>query len=132
MVIQASGVESHHAMGVVERYHTPLRRVFNAVRIDDPGLSDELSLPLVLKAVNVTMGPDGLVPSLLLYVRLYGFPAHETYPRQACRKRTVAAALSVPAHAACESSIYAELRSHLPPSARVIIHTGSKMRVSRE
>jgi hypothetical protein len=60
-------VEAHNSVGKVERYHTPLRRAYNIMRAEDPSLSREGSLQAAVKAVNDTAGPNGLVPTLLVF-----------------------------------------------------------------
>src|SRR6266516_2784041 len=61
-------VEAHWSIGKLERYHAPQRRAFDI-------LYDELAattsadaiLQMAVKAVNDTAGPDGLVPTLLVF-----------------------------------------------------------------
>jgi len=67
-------VEAHNSIGKLERYHAPLRRAFNVIRGDlqSQGASNESILQMAVKAVNDTAGPDGLVPTLLVF---------GTYPR---------------------------------------------------
>lgn len=62
-----SGVESHNALGVGERYHSYLRRIYNKVRTRDPAMDPKYALQLAIKAVNDTAGPSGLVPTLLVF-----------------------------------------------------------------
>jgi hypothetical protein len=61
-------VEAHWAMGKVERAHAPLRRAFNILK-DELGdrTDDENILQMAVKALNDTAGPDGLVPTLLVF-----------------------------------------------------------------
>ncbi|KAI0994222.1 hypothetical protein K3495_g13960, partial [Podosphaera aphanis] len=49
--------EVHHGVGRVERYHIPLRQAYEVI-------SKDLAKT---KAVNDTAGPDGLVPTLLVF-----------------------------------------------------------------
>src|SRR5579862_9447689 len=67
-------VEAHNSIGKLERYHAPLRRAFNVITADLQGhdANDEIILQMAVKAVNDTAGPDGLVPTLLVF---------GTYPR---------------------------------------------------
>src|SRR5204863_651770 len=60
-------VEAHHSIGKVERYHRPLRRAYEIVTEEHPELSDEDRLQMALKAVNDTAGPNGLIPTLLVF-----------------------------------------------------------------
>ena len=63
--VQLSGIESHNSLGVGEKYHAPLRRVYRKIRNEEPKLEKSTVLQLANKAINDTMGPEGLVPSLL-------------------------------------------------------------------
>lgn len=61
-------VEAHWAIGKIERAHTPLRRTFNILRAElDSKTDDESILQMAIKALNDTAGPDGLVPTLLIF-----------------------------------------------------------------
>ena len=71
---QKSGVESHNSIGNGERYHSPLRRIFNKINHDQPSLDFEYALRLSVKSMNDTMGPNGLVPSFLVFGTLPRFP----------------------------------------------------------
>lgn len=73
--VQLSGVEGHDAIGVGERYHQPLRQVFHKVLKDHPSIDSEIGLRLAVKALNDTAGPEGVVPSLLVFGSLLSFPA---------------------------------------------------------
>lgn len=50
-----------------ERFHGPLRTIFKKIRKERPDLPRDLVLQTALKAMNDTIGPEGLVPSLLVY-----------------------------------------------------------------
>jgi hypothetical protein len=62
-------VEAHHSIGKVERYHDPLRRAYKIIRTElkNEGIEDETCLQMAVKAINDTAGPDGLVPTLLIF-----------------------------------------------------------------
>jgi hypothetical protein len=61
-------VEAHWSMGKVERYHAPLRHAYEIMRAElDSSTSDAAVLQMAVKAVNDTAGPDGLVPTLLVF-----------------------------------------------------------------
>lgn len=60
-------VEAHNSVGIVERYHIPLRRVYNILLIELPDITREERLQMAIKSVNDTAGPDGLVPTLLVF-----------------------------------------------------------------
>jgi len=61
-------VEAHWSIGKVERYHAPLRRAYEILRAElGSGISNDAVLQMAVKAVNDTVGPDGLVPTLLVF-----------------------------------------------------------------
>ena len=61
-------VEAHNSVGKVERYHAPLRRAYEIIRdeVRDRVNSDSI-LQMAVKAVNDTAGPNGLIPTLLVF-----------------------------------------------------------------
>lgn len=70
--LQLSGIEVHNAIGIGEKYHGALNiekhtGVFLKVREENPRLYRETDLCISIKAVNDTMGPSVLVPTLLVY-----------------------------------------------------------------
>ncbi|KAA8490625.1 hypothetical protein FVE85_9398 [Porphyridium purpureum] len=60
-------VESHWSQGTVERHHEPLRKVYLRVRHDFPNMESKDCLAIAVRAINVTTGPEGLIPSLLVF-----------------------------------------------------------------
>lgn len=62
-----SGVESHNSLGVRERYHDYLRKVYTKVRDDLPNIDLEYSLKLAVNTMNDTAEQDGLVLTLLVF-----------------------------------------------------------------
>ena len=60
--------EAHWSIGKTERYHAPLRRAWDILHSELAGsMSEEAILQMAVKAVNDTAGPDGLVPTLLVF-----------------------------------------------------------------
>jgi hypothetical protein len=60
-------VEAHHGIGKVERYHAPLRRAYAIISNECEGTPKEIVLQMAVKAVNDTAGPNGIVPTLLVF-----------------------------------------------------------------
>lgn len=88
-------VESAHSISIVERYHQPLIRAFNIIRNESPDTAKQDILQMALKAVNDSLGPDGLVSKLLVIgailrlVLLTDQPTPSTFQRSvALRKPT--------------------------------------------
>ena len=51
----------------MEWYYIPLHRVYKIISLKLKGVSEELTLQMVIKAVNDFAGLDGLVPILLVF-----------------------------------------------------------------
>ena len=61
-------VEAHWSIGKVERYHAVLQRAFKILYAELSTVSSkEAILQAAVKAVNDTVGPDGIVPTLLVF-----------------------------------------------------------------
>jgi hypothetical protein len=61
-------VEAHWAVGKVERSHAPLRRAYNILMAEIGHCTDEETvLQMAVKALNDTAGPNGIVPTLLVF-----------------------------------------------------------------
>lgn len=74
--LRHTGVTSHNSVGAGETYHAIIRHIFNKLSLEHPNISDELKLAITVKAVNDTAGPNGLVPSLLLFVVIPRIPEY--------------------------------------------------------
>ena len=60
-------VKAYNSVGIVKRYHSPIRRAYHIVMTEIPGIDKEMVLQMAFKAINDTAGLDGLVPTLLVY-----------------------------------------------------------------
>lgn len=62
-------VEAHWSIGMVKRYHAVLRRAYKVIAADlqGCGLNKETILQMAAKAINDTAGPNGVVPTLLVF-----------------------------------------------------------------
>lgn len=92
-------VEAANSMSIVERYHTPIRRAYKIICQEAPDLSKECALQMSVKAVNDSVGPDGLVPTLLVFGALprLGLPSDPPTPstfKRAVALRKATAAMS--------------------------------------
>lgn len=65
--LQLSLVGAQNTIGTEEQYHSPLRRICLAIRESYQHLGEKLALCLPIKALNDTKGPEGLVPTLLIF-----------------------------------------------------------------
>lgn len=55
-------------LGLRERYHSVILRLYSGAKAYHPSITDEYALGVALKALNETMGIDGITPTLLVYV----------------------------------------------------------------
>lgn len=67
IIVKNIPVEAHHSIGLVERYHGPLRRMYTIITAELPGIKPELALQMSFKALNDSAGPNDLVPILLVF-----------------------------------------------------------------
>jgi hypothetical protein len=59
--------ESHSSLGAGEQIHYRIRTIYNKISAEHPDLQPSMRLSINIKALNDTAGPDGLVPSLLVF-----------------------------------------------------------------
>lgn len=58
-------------MPYVERYYTPIQHAYQIVTSEVLDLDAEAVLLIAVKFINHSTGPDGLVPTLLVYGALH-------------------------------------------------------------
>ena len=83
IIMKPTPTESHNSLSSCERYHAPLRRIYKKLQIEFPRLNEDTRLSLAVQALNNTAGPDGLVPTLLVFGMVPKLPlGHiENYPK---------------------------------------------------
>ncbi|EED20820.1 conserved hypothetical protein [Talaromyces stipitatus ATCC 10500] len=67
MMMVSVPIEAHWLIGTIEHYHAVLYRSYEIISEEVPELAPELALQMAVKAVNDTTGPDGYVPTLLIF-----------------------------------------------------------------
>ena len=62
-------VEAYNSVGLVKRYHAPLRRSYEIIQdeLKDEHIDKEIVLQMAVKAVNDSAGPNGIIPTLLVF-----------------------------------------------------------------
>jgi hypothetical protein len=88
-------VKAHNSIGIVERYHGPIRRAYLIITTEIQGIDKDMALQMAFKAINDTAGPDGLVPTLLVYGALprmveYDAPSPTVTQRSAALRKAMA------------------------------------------
>lgn len=131
--VQLSGIESHNAIGVGERYHAPLRRIYNKIREDVPDIVPTLALQLTVKAMNDTTGPEGLVPSLLVFGILPRFPPTSTRLLSHVDRMEAMELARLEMHSiTAKLKIQKALRSKIPPASTYQVNVGDDVYVYKE
>jgi hypothetical protein len=62
-------IKAHNSVGQVKRYYTPLRHTYKIIqdKLKDKQINKEIMLQIAVKAINDLAGPDGIVPTLLVF-----------------------------------------------------------------
>ena len=128
-----SGVEGHNALGGGERYHSFLRLIFKQIQADFPHLDDNHALQLAVKAVNDTAGPNGLVPTLLVFgilPRALAVPID--LPQQRERMEALRSACDEMAKVISQRRHTTALKSNTPAATSCDVSIGTEVLVNRE
>ena len=60
-------MEAHWSIKKVKHYYIVLRRAYQIVSKELPDLDKKMALQIAIKAVNNIVGPNGLIPILLVF-----------------------------------------------------------------
>lgn len=136
VIVERTGVEAHSSLGIVERHHQPLRQTFRRIMVQFPNCDKELALAFAQKAMNDTLGPEGLVPSSLVFGE---YPQVFTNSENQGQRATLdeRSALATAARKEVESimadmKIKRALHHAVPPAADQAYQPGDKVLVWRE
>ena len=129
-------VEAHWSVGKAEKYHGPLRRAYEIFHAEFGNmLSPENMLQMAVKAVNDTAGPDGLVPTLLVF-GAYPRMTTESPPTPSTLKRaeTIQKAMKAVRKAHAQRQVNDALNTRNGPSVTEVLALPlqSEVRVWRE
>lgn len=88
---KAIPVESVNSMKIVELYHQPIRRTFSIICMNSPHTDLYAALQMAVEAVNNSVGPEGLVPTVLVYGGLsrWGLPHDPRSPSTVARVKSL-------------------------------------------
>jgi hypothetical protein len=130
--LELSPIESHNSLTVGERYHDPLRRLYRKVRQDFPAISEPLALSLANKAMNDTIGPEGLVPTLLVFGTVPRLSTTGSFPNQNERMLAMDSTRREMDAIVSELRIKRALTSKTAPGATRVYNPGELVYVYRE
>jgi len=74
---------------MVERYYGPLRYIYYIIIAKLPDINKDIALQMAFKAINDSTGPNGLIPTLLVF-RAYLHIVESNVPNPMVIKRAVA------------------------------------------
>ena len=60
-------VKAYNLVGIVERYHGPLRRIYHIIIAELLDISKDIALQMAFKAINDSTGPNGFIFTLLVF-----------------------------------------------------------------
>ena len=67
-------VEAHWSIRKVEKYYAPICQAYNIIQAETRGInSKNAMLQMVFKAINNIAGPNGLIPTLLIFDAYFCF-----------------------------------------------------------
>ena len=134
--VSSTGIEAHSSLGLCERYHEPLRTTVRKIMVSFPSTEKELALACAVKAMNDTLGPEGLVPSALVFGE---YPQIRARSENATERPTTAQRGEVAEMARKEMSrIMATMKTRralhhaVPPSCDRTYELGDKVLIWRE
>ena len=52
---------------MVECYYSPLYRIYHIIIAELPDINKDIALQIAFKAINNSVGPNGLIPTLLVF-----------------------------------------------------------------
>lgn len=65
--LQRTGIKARSSLGLNERYHQPLTNTYPKIMMENPQTESCLALAASVKAMNDTLGSEGLVFSALVF-----------------------------------------------------------------
>jgi hypothetical protein len=133
ITLRMSGVEAHNSLGIGERMNGPLRRIYNKIRMDYPHIPTGNLLKLGVKAMNDTIGENGLVPSLFVFGVIPRYTALNTeLMNQKVRMEVIAAAQMGMNSIITKRRIATALAKNIPSAAEHVYAVGDEVLDFRE
>ena len=128
-----SGVQSHNALVVGERYHSFLRGIYRKARQQHPQPENKHILALSVKAMNDTAGYYGLVPTLLVFGAMPWIPVTPMdLPAQVHRMKAMVLGRKKMTRIITKERITMASRTNVPSAAHTDIPIGSRVLIFRE
>jgi len=128
-----SEVESHNSLSAGERYHAVLRDIYRRVKRNHPDAPPEVVLALTVSAMNQTIGPHGLVLTLLVFGLVPRIPVSPLrLPAQMDRMRAADTARKEIRAQVARARLRVALRDRVPAASDADLVLGAQVLVYRE
>ena len=131
--LRFSGFEAHNSLGIGERLHAPLRRIYRKIIFEFPQIDRIIALKLSTKAMNDTNGDNGLVPSLVVFGIIPQLPINSSeIPAQKERMVALSKAQMEMNAVIAERRILAALARSIPTATDFVFEIGQEVLVYQE
>jgi len=60
-------IKAYNLVGMVKHYHSPLYRIYYIIIIELLDIGKNIALQMAFKAINDSIGPNSLIPTLLVF-----------------------------------------------------------------
>ena len=131
--LRLSGVKAHNSLGIGERLHEPLRRIYRKIKHNHPHIPPPFILRVAVKAMSDTMGETGLVPSRLVFGIVPRFPIlNSNLPNQKERLEIIKIAQAEMNSIVAERRVLAALTRDIPPAADRTYKIGEEVLIYSE
>ena len=60
-------VKAHNLVRMVKHYYGPLHHIYYIIITELPDISKDIALQMAFKAINDSIGPNSLIPTLLVF-----------------------------------------------------------------
>lgn len=116
-----------------ERYHSFLRRIFIKVKTVTSNLSAKQALPLSIKAINDTAGPNGLIPTHLVFGVMPQIPIKShNLPHQVAKVKAMKEARDEAVILVARTRLETETTSNVFAAANIDVKIGADVLVFKE
>jgi hypothetical protein len=60
-------IKAYNSVGIVKRYYGPLHHIYYIIITELLDINKDMALQIAFKAINNSIGPNGLIPTLLVF-----------------------------------------------------------------
>jgi hypothetical protein len=66
-IIKSVSVKAHNLINIIECYYGPLWHIYHIITFKILGIDKDIVLQIAFKAINNSIGLNGLIPTLLVF-----------------------------------------------------------------